>query len=124
VTRSVLIVDDDARFRSLARVFLVSAGFEVVGETGTGEAALEAAARLRPDVVLLDVLLPDFDGFEVTRRIRASSRPPTVILTSTRDAADFGSRITASGARGFLAKAELSRAGLEGLLSGAGRSSR
>jgi two-component system, chemotaxis family, chemotaxis protein CheY len=124
VARSVLIVDDHAGFRSFARLFLESAGFDVVGEAGTGAAGIEAAARLRPDVVLLDVLLPDLDGFEVTRRIRAGRRPPAVILTSTRDASDFGRRIEASGARGFLAKAELSRTGLEGLLWGDGRSSR
>jgi DNA-binding NarL/FixJ family response regulator len=124
VTRSVLIVDDHAGFRSLARYFLESAGFDVVGEAGTGATAIEAAARLQPDVVLLDVLLPDLDGFEVTRRIREGRRPPVVILTSTRDAVDFGHRIETSGARGFVGKAELSRTRLEGLLSGDGRSSR
>jgi DNA-binding NarL/FixJ family response regulator len=122
VTRSVLIVDDHSGFRSFARVFLESVGFDVIGEAGTGATAIEAVARLQPDVVLLDVLLPDLDGFEVTRRIREGRRPPVVILTSTRDAADFGHRIETSGARGFVAKAELSRTGLEGLLSGDERS--
>lgn len=124
MARSVLIVDDHAGFRSRARSFLEVAGFDVVGEADTGEDGIAAVARLRPDVVLLDVLLPDIDGFEVTRRIRQVADPPAVILTSTREASDFGRRIAASGAHGFLAKAELSRTGLEGLLSGDGRSSR
>ena len=124
MTLSLLIVDDHVGFRSQARSFLEVAGFDVVGEADTGEDGIAAAARLRPDVVLLDVLLPDIDGFEVTRRIREVADPPAVILTSTRDASDFGRRIAASGAHGFLAKAELSRTGLEGLLSGDGRSSR
>jgi DNA-binding NarL/FixJ family response regulator len=123
VARSVLIVDDHAGFRSRARDFLEAAGFDVIGEAGTGEDGIAAVVRLRPDVVLLDVLLPDIDGFEVTRRIREGADPPAVILTSTRDASDFGRRIAGSGAHGFVPKAELSRTGLEGLLSGDGRSS-
>jgi CheY-like chemotaxis protein len=113
---SVLIVDDHARFRTTAGRWLGSAGFEVVGEASGGAEALEAAARLRPDVVLLDVQLPDINGFEVAERLRAEGDPPAVVLTSSRDAAEFGGLIAQSGARGFIPKAELSGMRLTELL--------
>jgi DNA-binding NarL/FixJ family response regulator len=115
---SILIVDDHPSFRSTARVLLQAEGFEVVGEAEDGESAVKAAEQLRPDVVLLDVQLPDFDGFEVARRLaRTNGRSPAVILTSSRDAADFGPLVEQSGARGFVPKAELSGAALSALLA-------
>ena len=114
---TILIVDDHPSFRSTARVLLQSEGFEVVGEAEDGDSAVRAAQDLRPDVVLLDVQLPDFDGFEVARRLAAmNGGSPAVILTSSRDAADFGPLVEQSGARGFVPKAELSGPALSALL--------
>ena len=112
----VLIVDDHPSFRASARKLLESDGYEVVGEAADGEEALRAAARLRPDLVLLDVQLPDIDGFEVAVRLAELDDAPEVILTSSRDGADYGSCIEDSGARGVVPKAELSGAALSLLL--------
>lgn len=109
----LLIVDDHELFRGFARALLEAEGFEVVGEAGDGAAAVSAVRELHPDVVLLDVVLPDLDGFAVCEWIaEAAVPPPVVVLTSTRDAASYGGRIARSGARGFIAKAELSGASL------------
>jgi DNA-binding NarL/FixJ family response regulator len=113
---SVLIVDDHLRFRATARRWLTSGGFDVVGEAATGADGLEVAARLRPDVVLLDVQLPDVDGFEIAARLMSNGHGPTVILTSSRTAAEFGGLVERSGAGGFIPKAELSGARLAALL--------
>jgi len=114
---TVLIVDDHPSFRYLARTLLESEGFEVIGEAQDGASAVEAAGELRPQVVLLDVQLPDTDGFDVARRLTAAnSAEPAVVLTSSRDAQDFGPLIEESGARGFIPKAELSGAALFALL--------
>lgn len=114
--QTVLVVDDHEGFRAFARQFLSAQGFTVVGEAADGAAALEAAGRLRPDVVLLDVQLPDIDGFEVSRRLAAEQQAPRVVLVSTREAADYGSRIATSGAAGFLTKARLSGPAMRGVL--------
>ena len=113
---SVLIVDDHPSFRATARLLLESEGFEVVGEAADGAAGLRDARALEPDLVLLDVQLPDIDGFEVAAQLTSSGDGPTVVLTSSRDEADFGPLVAASGARGFVAKAELSGAVLLALL--------
>lgn len=104
---SILIVDDDQRFRGIARRLLESEGFDVVGEAHDGETALEAARELEPDVVLLDVQLPGIDGLQVAERL-AEQGGPAVVLTSTRDESDFGPQLQESGARGFVPKDELS----------------
>src|SRR5437763_9220582 len=115
---SILIVDDHPSFRSTARVLLQAEGFDVIGEAADGESAVKAARELRPDVVLLDVQLPDFDGFEVARRLaRTNEGSPAVILASSRDAADFGPLVEQSGALGFVPKAELSGPALAALLT-------
>ncbi len=116
VKTSVLIVDDHAGFRSRARAVLEADGYEVVGEAADGASALSSSRDLRPDVILLDVQLPDFDGFEVLRRLTSDGHAPAVVLTSSRDAADYGRRIAASGARGFIPKADLSGPTLRVLL--------
>ena len=107
---TVLIVDDHPSFRATARLLLEADGYVVVGEAETGTAALRQAAQLEPEVVLLDVNLPDIDGFAVARRLTRDGGGPAVVLCSSRDARDFGDRIERSGARGFLAKADLSGA--------------
>lgn len=116
---SVLIVDDHPSFRATARALLEAEGFEVVGEAETGASALAAAARLRPMVVLLDVQLPDTDGFAVAALLTAAGNGPAVVLTSSRDASDFGPLVSDSGARGFVPKAELSGAALSALVGAA-----
>jgi DNA-binding NarL/FixJ family response regulator len=117
---AVLIVDDHASFRGSARALLEAQGFAVVGEAGSGTEALERARELRPDVVLLDVQLPDVDGFEVAAELAKEEHPPAVILTSTRDGSDYGARVGSSPARGFVPKAELSGAALAALLDPCG----
>jgi DNA-binding NarL/FixJ family response regulator len=119
--RTVLIVDDHPAFRGWARAVLQAEGFAVVGEAADGAAAIRAAAALRPDVVLLDVQLPDMDGFQVAERLRGDGAGGAGVLVSSRDAADYGTRISASPAAGFLAKADLSGAALAALLDGTGR---
>jgi DNA-binding NarL/FixJ family response regulator len=117
MARTVVIVDDHPSFRSSARMLLESDGFVVVGEAATGQEGVDVALELRPDLVLLDVNLPDIDGFEVATRITADPQPPSVILTSSRDSTDFGPLVEKSGALGFVPKSELSGAALEGLLT-------
>ena len=112
---SVLIVDDHARFRRSARRLLELEGYEVVGEAGDGSAALVAAAELRPDVVLLDVNLPDLTGFEVCARLRGTG--PQVVLTSDRDPSEIAPFAEEAGARGFVPKGSLSGPALARLLA-------
>jgi DNA-binding NarL/FixJ family response regulator len=113
----VLIVDDHAEFRAWARVLLERAGYAVVGEAADGAQALRAARGTRPELVLLDVQLPDTDGFALAQRLCAERWAPAVVLTSTRDAGDYGERLERSCALGFLAKDEVSAEALGRLLS-------
>ena len=106
--RTILIVDDHSSFRGLARAVLESDGFEVVGEARDARSARELARSLHPDVVLLDIQLPDGDGFEVAADIAAMDGAPAIVLTSSRDQAEFGPLVVGSGARGFVPKADLS----------------
>ena len=116
VSTKVLIVDDHPTFRSTARLLLESEGFDVVGEAPDGLSAIAAAGELHPDLVLLDVNLPDLDGFDVAARITSVNGAPAVVLTSSRDSSDFGPLVHRSGARGFIPKGELSGAALTELL--------
>ena len=114
--RTMLIVDDHAGYRRQARALFTSGGYDVIGEAGDVASGVRAAAELRPAVVLLDVQLPDGDGFEAAGRMMAADVPPAVVLISSRDAADYGARIGASGALGFISKGDLSVGALEELL--------
>ena len=113
----MLIVDDHEGFRRQARALFAGGGYDVIGEAGDVASAVRAAEELAPAVVLLDVQLPDGDGFEAAARMLAGTRPPAVVLVSSRDAADYGGRIRASGARGFIPKADLSVGALEAVLA-------
>jgi DNA-binding NarL/FixJ family response regulator len=113
---TVLIVDDHPSFRATARALLEAEGYEVVGEAVDGASAVEAARALRPELVLLDIQLPDIDGFEVAGMLQRNGSSPAIVLTSSRDASDFGSLVADSGARGFVPKGELSGAAIAALL--------
>jgi len=114
--RSVLIVDDHADFRASARALLELQGFDVVADVEDGQAALETAARLRPDVVLLDVQLPGMDGFEVAERLAATEGAPLVVLISSRRRNAYELRLPGAPVAGFLGKHELSGPALSALL--------
>jgi DNA-binding NarL/FixJ family response regulator len=114
--KRVLIVDDHDAFRATARRWLTAGGFDVVGEAADGAQALEAVTRLRPDVVLLDVQLPDSNGFEIAARLSSDGHGAEIVLTSSRDAAEFGGLIERSSALGFIPKAKLSGQRLAALL--------
>jgi DNA-binding NarL/FixJ family response regulator len=117
VTQRLLIVDDDARFRTLLRMVLEDAPeFEVVGEAGAGAAALAAAQELDPDVVVLDVHLPDATGFELTPRFAADGRPK-VVLTSSRGDETYEQLARQAGASAFVPKHELSIASMRRALA-------
>ena len=111
-----MIADDHPSFRASARAILESEGFEVIGEAEDGAAAIAAARKLAPDVLLLDVQLPDLNNFTICRQLDVNGSGPAVVLVSSRDACDYGALIEQSGARGFIAKAELSGAALADLL--------
>ena len=113
---TVLIVDDHPSFRASARTLLEAEGYEIVGEAENGEAAIDAARQLNPDLVLLDVQLPGIDGFAVASQLRKLEDPPIVILTSSRDGADYGPCIGECGAHGFVPKADLSGAAIAAFL--------
>jgi len=112
----VLIVDDHPGFRAAARRLLEVEGYVVVGEAEDGMSALQAVRLLRPDFVLLDVQLPDLDGFEVCERLADDPEAPAVVLTSSRDPSDYGPCLDRAAAAGFLPKAELSGAGIADIL--------
>lgn len=113
----VLLVDDNSDFRRAARLLLERHGFAVVAEADTGISGVERALEDHPDVALVDVQLPDIDGFEVAERLARLDVPVEVVLTSSLDGTDFGALIARSPALGFVPKAELSASTIEVLLS-------
>jgi DNA-binding NarL/FixJ family response regulator len=115
---TILVIDDDARFRAQAQALLESDGFAVTGTATDGAAGLEAVRSLRPDVVLLDIGLPDLDGFEVARLLALSQPAPLVVLTSSRDARSYGRRLLHAGVLGFVPKERLSGAAIRALVDG------
>jgi DNA-binding NarL/FixJ family response regulator len=102
VTTTVLIVDDHASFRAAARRVLEREGFEVVGEAVDGASGISLARAVRPDIVLLDVVLPDLSGLDVVEQL--ANGPSKIVLVSSRGQADFGPRLRRSAAAGFLSK--------------------
>jgi two-component system response regulator EvgA len=112
----VLIVDDHPSFRAAARLLLEHEGFDVIGEAEDGHSGIAASSALAPDVVLLDVNLPDLDGFDVASRICVDERHPKVVLVSSRDPREFGPLVRRSGAQGFISKGDLTGQALAALL--------
>ena len=110
---SVLIVDDHAGFRRQARGLLEGEGYRVVGEAADCASALEAVRSLEPELALVDIHLPDGNGVELSSRFRELDTPPAVVLISSRDSSEIESCVAECGARGFVAKSELSRDSIE-----------
>jgi DNA-binding NarL/FixJ family response regulator len=113
---TVLIVDDHGAFRASATALLEAEGFAVVGEAADGGGAIAQAERLQPQIVLLDIQLPDLDGFAVAEHLSTVRDPPRVVLISSRDASVYGARLRAASALGFIAKRELSGQALAALV--------
>ncbi len=111
----IMIVDDHAAYRNALRQLLAADGFAVVAEADGGAEALRLAAETQPSIVLLDIQLPDLDGFEVARQMAAWDQPPTVILISSRDADEYGGQVETATCRGFLSKGRLTGAAIRGL---------
>jgi DNA-binding NarL/FixJ family response regulator len=116
MAHTVLIVDDHDAFRSRARRLLEAEGFDVVGEAADGASGLAAARRLAPDVILLDLQLPDTTGFAVAQELTGQAAAPAIVITSTHDDEDFVVEARRCGARGFVSKSDLSGAAIEQLL--------
>jgi DNA-binding NarL/FixJ family response regulator len=116
VAISVLIVDDHPEFRAVAGAMLEAEGYEVAGEAADGASAMDAVAKLRPRLVLLDIQLPDVDGFTVAERLAEVADPPAVVLISTRDSSSYRRRLARTSARGFISKSDLSAATLAALV--------
>ena len=114
--RTILIVDDDAHFRSQARDLLVDDQFVVVAEAVDGASAIASTRSLCPDIVLLDIGLPDVDGFSVAESLAAEESPPMVVLTSSRDARAYGRRLKNGHAVGFIPKEQISAAAMHALV--------
>jgi DNA-binding NarL/FixJ family response regulator len=111
--QTVLIVDDHTAFRRMARAVLEIDGYDVVGEAPDAASGEREARRLNPAIVLLDVGLPDESGLDLAARLTAHAHAPAVVLVSSRDRSELGPLVERSGARGFIAKAELSADALE-----------
>ncbi|MET0771495.1 MAG: response regulator transcription factor [Candidatus Limnocylindrales bacterium] len=116
---TVLTIDDQPRFRAVARQLVDSVlGLHAVGDASTGQEGMALARSLRPDVVLLDVNLPDIDGIEVCRQLRGERPTPTVILVSSDDEHEYAVAARECGAIAFVPKQRLTAGLLQAILSG------
>ncbi len=106
-SRAVLLVDDHDGFRTEARALLELDGFDVVGEAADAAAAVDAAGRLHPGAILLDVGLPDADGLSIVEDLREQAPGVAIVIISGREEADFGGAIARAGADAFIAKRSL-----------------
>ena len=109
-------MDDHAGFRRAAREALTAEGYDVVGEAATGAEAFGAVVRLRPEIVLLDVQLPDLSGFQVAEHLVHPGRH--IVLISSRPASEYRQRLASTSAAGFISKEDLTRAAIERVLGG------
>ena len=114
---TIVIVDDHAPFRRSARRLLELDGYHVIGEAGDGAGAVDIVRRVRPDVVLLDIALPDTSGLDIAERLAGGAA--RVVLVSSRDPVDLGTRVGTCGAAGFIPKDGLSGEALAAVLAGA-----
>jgi CheY-like chemotaxis protein len=117
VAVSVLVVDDDPTFRGLARRLLAANGLAVVAEAGSVAEALSSAMEARPDAALVDVELPDGDGFELAGRLTTLPWRPRVVVTSVQSNDRFSGEARRRGAEAFVLKADLPRAPLATLFA-------
>jgi CheY-like chemotaxis protein len=115
---SILVVDDDATFRRLARLLLAAHGLDVVAEAASVSEARSAAMQARPDGALVDVELPDGDGFELAAQLASLPWRPRVVVTSTNAANGSASEASRVGAQAFVAKTDLRKAPLATWLAG------
>ena len=113
---TILVIDDHGGFRATARRLLERDGWSVIGEAADGQTGLAAAASLEPDVVLLDIGLPDVDGFTVAERLATGAGAPSIVLISSRDPETYRERVRSSPAAGFVAKQDLDGTALRSLL--------
>jgi DNA-binding NarL/FixJ family response regulator len=109
-----IVVDDHAAFRASARRLLELTGYDVVAEAGDGASGLALVRDLEPELVLLDVALPDMSGFDVADAL--ADGPSAIVLVSSRDPADLGRRARESGAAGFISKDQLSEESIRAML--------
>jgi len=115
-SESILLVDDNpTNLQMLFQLLEKGVGGKLL-VAKNGETALNIAQKTKPDLILLDIMMPGIDGFEVARQVLAEPDRPTIILTSTRDAQDYGRRIEESGAAGFVTKARLTAVALREIL--------
>jgi CheY-like chemotaxis protein len=119
MTRSILLIDDDDRFRVLAGAAVRAAGFGRVYEASSASTGREAAARLRPDAALIDIGLPDGDGLALARDLSALLHDLRIVVISAEASAADDLLAERAGAVGFVAKEELDGAVLRELLGGA-----
>jgi len=116
--RRILVIDDNAAFRSALSQVLDTDCFVVIAGAATGASGVQLAREHEPDLVIVDVQLPDIDGFAVAEQLAGLELPMDVILTSGLDSSDLGTLVTDSSARGFIPKAELSAQAIDALLRG------
>ena len=109
---SILVVDDDPTFRRLARLLLAAHGLDVVAEAASVSDARSAAMQARPDGALVDVELPDGDGFELAAQLASLPWRPRVVVTSTNAANGSASEASRVGAQAFVSKTDLAKAPL------------